>query len=62
MSVNMLEGKYVTDFHDNTAERCSYGLEISRTFIRNEHILYSQCLQKFIPTTAAVQQVPNAWS
>ena len=29
MSVNILEGNYVTDFVNNTAKTCSYGLEIS---------------------------------
>ena len=29
MSVNILEGNYVTDFVNKTAKTCSYGLEIS---------------------------------
>ena len=35
MSVNILEGNYVTDFLNNTAKTCSCGLEISRIIEAN---------------------------
>ena len=35
MSVNILEGNYVTDFPNNTAKTCSYGLEIARIIQTN---------------------------
>ena len=35
ISVNILEGNYVTDFPNNTAKRGSYGLEISRIIETN---------------------------
>ena len=38
MSVNVLEGNYVTDLCNNAAKACSYGLEIS--MITETNILF----------------------
>ena len=57
MSVNILAGNYVTDFVNNTAKTCSYGLEISVIIETNIYFI-SKHIFMYLAYFLQVGQVP----